>query len=65
MIYEFKCPKCESIFEVQMKLADPKPESCAVCKETVELEKQISKPAGVQFKGSGFHVNEYKKAATK
>jgi putative FmdB family regulatory protein len=68
MIYEYKCPHCWKVFEVDKKMADPDPTECPFQKDHRPLTRlppyvliRVYSPPGVQFKGSGFHVNEYKK----
>ena len=68
-IYEYQCKKCKAHIEVFQKTTDKTPAKCRKCGG--RLEKQISASA-IQFKGSGFYVNDYardgqngKKAAEK
>ena len=57
-IYEYLCTKCGHRFEMIRKFSDPPVTKCPKCKGKVE--KQISAPA-IQFKGSGWYVNDYGK----
>ena len=57
-LYDYKCKKCNHIFEVQQKMADEPLKECPQCKG--EIHRLIS-AAGIVFKGSGFHVTDYKK----
>ena len=56
--YEYKCEGCGEIFELQQKFADEPltvHENCGG-----KVERIISAPA-LQFKGSGWYVNDYAK----
>jgi putative FmdB family regulatory protein len=57
-IYEYKCSKCNSVFEVIQKVAEPPLKKCIKCGEAVT--KTISAPA-IQFKGSGWYITDYAK----
>ncbi len=60
-LYEYKCEKCGEVFEVMQKFSD-KPliahEKCGG-----EVHRLLSAPA-LQFKGSGWYVNDYAKGKT-
>jgi putative FmdB family regulatory protein len=55
-IYEYQCKKCKAHIEVFQKTTDKPPAKCRKCGG--RLEKQIS-ASSIQFKGSGFYVNDY------
>jgi putative FmdB family regulatory protein len=57
-LYEYKCSKCNTVFEVIQKIADPPLKKCIKCGEAVT--KTISAPA-IQFKGSGWYITDYAK----
>jgi len=57
-LFDFKCSNCQKIFETLATYQD-KP-SCPHCGSGA-VERQISKPAPPQFKGSGFYETDYKK----
>lgn len=57
-IYDYKCKKCEKVFEVEHKIGDIQMKFCLACGG--ELKKVYS-ALGVVFKGSGFHVTDYGK----
>jgi putative FmdB family regulatory protein len=61
--YEYKCRKCEEIFEFFQKMTDKPVEKCPVC--SGKLSKLISGGVGVIFKGSGFYTTDYKNASQK
>ncbi len=58
--YDYKCPKCSLAFEIctPIRLSSAKVHKCWEC--DVFLDKQVSKSAGVHFKGSGFYETDYK-----
>jgi putative FmdB family regulatory protein len=58
-IYEYECEKCKKRFEVIQKMSDPPLTTCSDC--SGKLNKLVSSPAGLLFKGSGWYVNDYAK----
>ncbi|MDD5593552.1 MAG: zinc ribbon domain-containing protein [Candidatus Margulisbacteria bacterium] len=61
-LYDYKCTKCGHIFEVQQKMSEEALKYCPVCKGPI---KRLISAAGIIFKGSGFHVNDYGKKEVK
>jgi putative FmdB family regulatory protein len=57
-LYEYKCLKCNTVFEVIQKVSDPRLKKCIKCGGPVT--KTISAPA-IQFKGSGWYITDYAK----
>jgi putative FmdB family regulatory protein len=57
-MYEYRCTKCNHVFEKIQKFSDPPITECPKCGALVE--QVISAPA-VQFKGAGWYVNDYAK----
>lgn len=57
-LYEYHCQKCGSHFEKIRRFADPPLTKCEKCGG--KLEQLLSSPA-IQFKGSGFYINDYGK----
>ena len=55
-LYEYRCKKCGHQFEKIQSFTAPDEKECPVCKG--EVERLISAPA-IQFKGSGWYVNDY------
>ena len=55
-LYEYKCTKCGSVFELLQKVNDPPLKKCIHCQGSVK--KLLSAPA-LQFKGSGWYVTDY------
>lgn len=61
-MYEYQCSTCGKVFELIQKYSDA---PLAVHEECGgKLEKLVSAPA-LQFKGSGWYVNDYATAASK
>ncbi len=55
-LYEYKCPKCGSIFEVIEKVSEKSFKKCLKCGA---LAKRILSAPAIQFKGSGWYVTDY------
>ncbi len=55
-LYEYKCDRCNEVFEVMQKFSDEPLSVHENCGGT--LEKLLSSPA-IQFKGSGWYVTDY------
>ena len=60
-LYEYLCASCEGRFEKIQKWSDPPIETCPKCGGKVR--KLPSSPA-IQFKGSGFYINDYPKKSS-
>ncbi|MEW6325345.1 MAG: FmdB family zinc ribbon protein [Nitrospirota bacterium] len=58
-LYEYQCRKCGHRFEVIQKFSDAPVGQCPKCAGAVE--KLLSVPGGLQFKGSGFYITDYVK----
>ena len=58
-IYEYRCEKCGSHFEVIQKFSDKPLKFCSNCKG--RLTKLISQTS-FQLKGSGWYVTDYAKS---
>lgn len=55
-LYEYKCEKCDQVFEVIQKFSDEPLTEHQSCGGAVE--RLLSKPA-FQFKGTGWYVTDY------
>ena len=55
-LYEYECDTCGHRFETIQKFSDPLADTCPKCGGPVH--KLQSAPA-IQFKGSGFYINDY------
>lgn len=60
-LYDYKCSKCGNIFEVQQRISEEPLKYCPICKGPI---KRLISAAGIVFKGSGFHVTDYRKDKT-
>jgi putative FmdB family regulatory protein len=58
-LYEYLCQSCGHRFERIQKFSDPHVTECPTCGGAVE--KLMSSPA-IQFKGSGWYINDYARA---
>lgn len=58
-LYEYKCASCGDVFEVIQKFEDAPLTTHEGCGGSVE--RLLSSPA-LQFKGSGWYVNDYGKS---
>lgn len=58
-LYEYRCLSCNHIFDVIQKVSDAPLTDCPECGKKVE--KCMSSPAALQFKGSGFYITDYAK----
>lgn len=56
--YGYKCKRCEHAFEIVQKITDDPLKDCPECKGEVA---RVLYPVGIVFKGSGFHINDYRK----
>ncbi|MDO8949754.1 MAG: zinc ribbon domain-containing protein [Actinomycetota bacterium] len=55
--YDYKCPTCDDVFEVNRSFGDTSSVVCPVC----EVEaKRLFSPVGIHFKGTGFHNTDYR-----
>lgn len=61
-LYEYECKQCHRRVEKIQKFSAPEITICEHCGG--ELERVISAPA-IQFKGSGWYVNDYAKSGGK
>lgn len=59
--YVYECKSCEKVFEVRQRITEPPLADCD-CGAEGQLRRLIQ-PVGIQFVGSGFHVNDYTSGA--
>lgn len=60
--YGYQCTACNHTFEVFQKITDEPIKECSKCKGKV---RRMLYPVGIVFKGSGFHVTDYRKPEKK
>lgn len=58
--YEYKCDKCNNIFEIFQNINAEPMEKCPDNSCDGEITKLISKGSGFVLKGSGFYQTDYK-----
>ena len=56
--YGYQCEKCGHQFQVFQKMSDAPVSTCPECRGKV---KRLLYPVGVVFKGSGWHITDYRK----
>ncbi len=60
-LYEYRCHKCDQVFEVIQKFVDSPLTLHEQCGG--QLERLISAP-GIHFKGSGWYITDYARAGS-
>jgi len=55
--YEYECLECKHRFDVFQSMSDVPVATCVKCGGRV---RKLFTTTGIIFKGSGFHVNDYK-----
>ena len=55
-VYEYECPACEKVFEVQQRMADDPLSQCPECKGPVS---KIMSRSSFQLKGGGWYADGY------
>jgi putative FmdB family regulatory protein len=55
-VYEYECPACEKILEVQQRMADDPLTQCPECEGPV---KKIMSRSSFQLKGGGWYADGY------
>jgi len=60
--YEYKCIKCEKVFDHFQSMTDKPLSKCKFCKGKVT--RMIGGGAGIIFKGSGFYITDYKNSSS-
>ena len=58
--YDYKCQKCEHVFEVFQKMSDAKLEDCPLEACDGKVKRLLGAGAGLIFKGSGFYQTDYR-----
>jgi len=56
-IYEYRCTKCEHVFDCVQRVGDPAP----ACPECGSPTRRVYSSVGLIFKGKGFHTTDYRK----
>ena len=63
--YDYKCQKCEHIFEVFQSMNDPKLTDCPQDNCDGEVKRLLGTGAGLIFKGTGFYQTDYRSESYK
>ena len=58
-VYEYECKTCQTVLEVQQKIADPPVASCPECQGPV---KKLMSMSSFQLKGGGWYADGYASA---
>jgi putative FmdB family regulatory protein len=59
-LYDYRCRACSSVTEVRHGFREAYDEACPQCGGELA---RVFNPAGIVFKGSGFYINDSRKAA--
>ncbi len=59
-IYEYECPACDNVFEVQQRMSDDPLKTCPDCDGAV---KKLVSASSFQLKGGGWYADGYKGAS--
>jgi putative FmdB family regulatory protein len=57
--YVYRCRDCRTHTEALQKMTDDPLTTCVSCGGSIS---RVVQPVGIVFKGSGFYVNDYKRA---
>jgi len=60
-IYEYKCRKCDKVYEEFQSIHDKPLKYCKVCNGRLQ---KVFSSVGISFKGSGFYSTDSKKHRT-
>lgn len=55
-IYEYECESCKNRFEIRQHMIDAPLTECPSCRKHVR--RVLSGGIGIEFRGSGFYVND-------
>jgi putative FmdB family regulatory protein len=58
--YEYECRSCGAGFDVFQSMSDPPLTVCPTCGK--DVRRKINGGTGIIFKGSGFYINDSRKA---
>ncbi len=59
-LYDYQCKQCQKVTEVRHGFRETHDAPCPACGGTLA---RVFNPAGIVFKGSGFYINDSRKAA--
>lgn len=55
--FDYRCKKCEATFEASVPFGSKKAPACSAC-GSKSVEKLLTPPLGIHFKGSGFYKTD-------
>jgi putative FmdB family regulatory protein len=58
--YDYRCEKCECVFEVFQKMSDDKLSTCTLDGCDGKVTRLLGSGAGLIFKGTGFYETDYR-----
>ena len=58
--YDYKCEKCDQVFEVFQSMNDEKLTDCPKADCYGQVKRLLGTGAGIIFKGSGFYETDYR-----
>lgn len=58
--YDYRCQKCDTVFEVFQKMSDQKLETCPDQSCAGQVKRLLGTGSGVIFKGTGFYQTDYR-----
>ena len=58
--YDYKCEKCDQVFEIFQSMNDPKLTDCPREDCDGQVKRLLGTGAGIIFKGSGFYQTDYR-----
>lgn len=61
--YQYRCQDCLHEFETTQRIVAEPLKTCPACQK--ESLKRVIGNVGISFKGSGFHINDYKESQKK
>tara|TARA_B110000003_G_scaffold248018_1_gene259458 strand:+ start:6341 stop:6619 length:279 start_codon:yes stop_codon:yes gene_type:complete len=63
--YDYKCEKCDQVFEVFQSMNDEKLTDCPKADCYGQVKRLLGTGAGIIFKGSGFYETDYRSESYK
>ncbi|OGJ55085.1 hypothetical protein A3D11_03355 [Candidatus Peribacteria bacterium RIFCSPHIGHO2_02_FULL_49_16] len=63
--FDFHCTACNKTFEETLPFGSKDIPPCPICHKKTFVEKQMTPPLGIHFKGGGFYKTEEKREPEK
>jgi putative FmdB family regulatory protein len=61
--YVYRCDACKKTQEIKQKMSDPVLTHCPLCQKE-GFKRVLPSDVAIQFKGSGFYINDYGKTSS-